>query len=42
MQINITGHHLEITPFIRDFANEKLSRLEKHFNHGITSVDLIF
>ncbi|GIX31868.1 MAG: ribosomal subunit interface protein [Porticoccaceae bacterium] len=44
MQLNITGHHLEITDAIRDYVTSKLSRLEKHFDritstHVILSVD---
>jgi len=32
MQINLSGHHVEITDAIRNHVNEKLSRLEKHFD----------
>jgi len=34
MQINITGHHVEITPAIRDYINEKLERIERHFENA--------
>jgi putative sigma-54 modulation protein len=34
MQINLTGHHVEITKAIRDYINEKLSRIERHFEHA--------
>lgn len=33
MQINLTGHHIEITPALREYVNSKLSRLERHFEH---------
>lgn len=33
MQLNITGHHVEITPALRDYINGKLERLERHFDH---------
>lgn len=31
MQINLTGHHVEITPALREYVTSKLSRLERHF-----------
>ncbi|MEY1662664.1 ribosome hibernation-promoting factor, HPF/YfiA family [Isoalcanivorax beigongshangi] len=37
MQINISGHHLEITDALRDYVNGKFERLERHFDH-ITSI----
>lgn len=44
MQLNISGHHLEITESIREYVTNKLSRLEKHYDritstHVILSVD---
>ncbi len=33
MQINLTGHHVEITDAIRDYINEKLQRIERHFEN---------
>ena len=44
MQINLTGHHVEITDSLRDYVNEKIGRLEKHFDkvidtHVILSVE---
>ena len=41
MQINFTGHRLEVTPAIRQYALEKLEKLERHFDK-ITSVNVIF
>ena len=32
MQINLTGHHIEVTESLRDHVNEKLARLERHFD----------
>ena len=40
MQINITGHHVDVTPSLRDYVMEKLQRLERHFDHVI-SVNVI-
>jgi putative sigma-54 modulation protein len=33
MQLNITGHHVEITDALRAYVNDKLGRLERHFDH---------
>jgi putative sigma-54 modulation protein len=40
MQINISGHHLDITDALRDYVNEKFSKLERHFDN-ITSIQVI-
>lgn len=40
MQMNISGHHLDITDSIKDYVVSKLSRLEKH-NDKITSTNVI-
>jgi putative sigma-54 modulation protein len=39
MQINISGHHLEITPPLRDYVTNKMNRLERHFDH-ITTIQV--
>jgi len=36
MQIIITGHHVEVTTALRDYATEKLQRLSRHFDHLIS------
>lgn len=41
MQINITGHHMDVTPAIRTFTEEKFDKLERHFDH-ITSINVVF
>ena len=33
MQLNITGHHIEVTDSLKNYVEEKLERLEKHFDH---------
>lgn len=33
MQINLTGHHVEITDSLRDYVNTKFAKLERHFDH---------
>lgn len=35
MNLNLTGHHLEITPAIRDYVSSKLERVTHHFDHVI-------
>ena len=32
MQLNLTGHQLEITPSLRTYVSEKFSRLSRHFD----------
>lgn len=44
MQINLTGHHLDITTSMRDYINDKFAKLERHFDqvsdaHVILSVE---
>ncbi len=33
MQINLSGHHVDISPALRDYVTSKLSKLERHFDH---------
>lgn len=40
MNLNITGHHVEVTPAIHDYATSKLDRVIRHFDH-VTSVHVI-
>ena len=35
MNLHLTGHHLEITPSIRDYLSSKLERITHHFDHVI-------
>lgn len=35
MNLNITGHHLDITPAIRGYVEEKMSRVTRHFDQVI-------
>ena len=35
MNLHLTGHHLEITPSIRDYVLDKLGRINRHFDHLI-------
>lgn len=40
MQINITGHHLEITDALREYVDGKFAKLERHSDQ-ITSIQVI-
>ena len=33
MRVNVTGQHVDVTPALRDYVDEKLKRLERHFDH---------
>ena len=35
MNLHLTGHQLTITQAIRDYVNDKLTRLTHHFDHMI-------
>ncbi|MCW5589170.1 MAG: ribosome-associated translation inhibitor RaiA [Legionellales bacterium] len=41
MQINFTGHHVDVTPALREFTEGKFDRLER-FADRITSIDVKF
>jgi len=40
MQINLTGHHLDITDSLRNYVLDKFDRIERHFDH-INNVHVI-
>ncbi len=35
MQLNISGHHLDVTEAIKQHCTEKLSKIKHHFDHLI-------
>lgn len=35
MNLQISGHHLEITPALREYVTGKLERVTRHFDHVI-------
>ena len=35
MNLNISGHHLEVTPALRSYVQSKLGRVMRHFDHVI-------
>ncbi|MCA1804162.1 MAG: ribosome hibernation promoting factor [Xanthomonadaceae bacterium] len=40
MNINLTGHHVDITEPLREYVNSKFDRLERHFDH-VTDVHVV-
>ncbi|QHM73664.1 ribosome hibernation promoting factor [Mixta intestinalis] len=40
MQLNITGQHIEITPALREFVNNKFAKLEQ-YSDRITQVHVV-
>jgi len=41
MNINFTGHDVEITPALRQLIEKKFERIERHFNHNIINANVI-
>jgi len=37
MQITITGHHVEVTPALREYAEEKVAKVRKYLNTTINA-----
>lgn len=35
MQLSVTGHHVEVTPPLRDYVEKKLERIVRHFDNVI-------
>ncbi len=40
MKMEISGHHVEVTPALKDYVTSKMKKLENHFNH-ITSIHVV-
>lgn len=40
MQINITGHHVEVTPALKEYVTSKFQKIQRHFSN-ITNVHVI-
>ncbi len=40
MQVNVSGHHVEVTDSLRNYVDSKLERLERHFDK-ITNMSVI-
>lgn len=35
MQVSLSGHHVEITDSLRSYVNEKVGKLDRHFDHAL-------
>ena len=35
MNLNVSGHHVEVTPAIRSYVRSKIERVTRHFDHVI-------
>ena len=35
MQLNISGHHVELSPALNDYIKSKLQRVERHFDQVV-------
>lgn len=40
MHINLTGHHVDLTPALHEYVNTKMSKLERHFDN-VTDIHVI-
>lgn len=40
MQVNISGHHIELTTALKDYVIQKTDRLSRHFDQ-ISNVDVV-
>jgi putative sigma-54 modulation protein len=37
MQINVSGHHINVTPPLRRYVSEKLERIQRHSDHVVNA-----
>ncbi|MFT5218649.1 MAG: putative sigma-54 modulation protein [Planctomycetota bacterium] len=35
MQVSLSGHHVDITESLRNYVNEKIDRLDRHFDKAM-------
>ena len=35
MNLSVSGHHLDVTPALRSYVQEKIGRVRRHFDHVI-------
>ena len=40
MQLDITGHHVDVTTALRSYVQNKFERLERHFDH-VTGIHVV-
>lgn len=37
MQVNVSGHHIDVTPPLRQYVSEKLERIQRHSDHLVNA-----
>jgi len=40
MQVNLSGHHIDITDSLKNYVESKCKRMERHFDH-VTKIEVI-
>ncbi|MBT8447332.1 MAG: ribosome-associated translation inhibitor RaiA [Gammaproteobacteria bacterium] len=35
MQINLSGHHVDVTSAMKEYVENKMTRIERHFDHVV-------
>ena len=35
MNLHMSGHHVDVTPAMRDYVTSKFTRIKRHFDHVI-------
>ncbi len=40
MQLTISGHHVDLTDSMKNYINEKMQRIVRHFDH-LSSIDVV-
>lgn len=40
MNLSVTGHHVEVTDALKDYVEDKMNRLERHFD-SVTDIHVI-
>ncbi|WP_031433940.1 ribosome hibernation-promoting factor, HPF/YfiA family [Methylomarinum vadi] len=40
MQVSVTGHHVDVTDSLRNYVEEKISKLKRHFDN-VTDIHVI-
>ena len=41
MQLNISGHHISVTPPLRQYVSEKLERIQRHCDHVVNATCIL-
>lgn len=41
MNLTISGHHVEVTPALREYVSTKLKRIERHFDQVVEVIVLL-